>query len=86
MKKIIVLLMAVCLTLSLMVGCGESDKNDNGSTGGNTDSSVTVSDTNSVNGSETDTSNENSAVSSTPTDSEILDWWGNVSIEVEAGN
>lgn len=81
MKKIIVCLLAICLVLTFAVACGDKKADSNTTNGTDASSSVI-----STVVSSSDASSTESTAESEPTMSEIMDWWGNVSIEVEAGN
>ncbi len=76
MKKIIVCLFAICLILTFAVACGDKDADSTNST------DITSSNVSSVVES-SDVSSTESTAESEPTMSEIMDWWGNVSLEIE---
>ena len=79
MKKIIVCLLAICLVLTFAVACGDKDADSNTTNGTDASGSGVIS---TVVGS-SDASSTESTAESEPTMSEIMDWWGNVSLEIE---
>ncbi len=79
MKKIIVCLLAICLILTFAVACGDKKADSNTTNGTDSSSSDIIS---TVIGS-SDASSTESTAESEPTMSELMDWWGNVSLEIE---
>ena len=79
MKKIIVCLLAICLVLTFAVACGDKTADPNTTNGTDASGGGVIS---TVVGS-SDASSTESTAESEPTMSEIMDWWGNVSIEIE---
>ncbi|MBO5747217.1 MAG: hypothetical protein J6S13_09065 [Clostridia bacterium] len=80
MKKIITCLLALCLILSFAVACGDKKTDSNSTNGTNASSSDIIS---TVIGNSEASSTESTAAESEPTMSEIMNWWGNVSLEIE---